>query len=164
MFDKDMAKKKITELVSEWMEEYGPENGFELSRCEFVKEAGTWYLRVYVDKLEADGYGWMSSDDCETVSRFLSEKLDADDPISQNYYLEVSSPGLDRPLLSEKDFKRFTGSRIEIRLYEPIDGNKLLEGELLGLADGIVSIKDDKGKEICVPKDKAAKINLAVVF
>ena len=146
------------------MEEYGPRNGYELSRCEFVKEAGTWYLRVYVDKVEEDGYGWMSSDDCEFVSRFLSEKLDKDDPISQNYFLEVSSPGLDRPLISEKDFERFKGSWIEVRLYEPIDGKKLLEGELLGLTDGIVSIKDDKGKEICVPKDKAAKINLAVVF
>ena len=164
MFDKEMAKKKITELVSGWMEEYGPQNGYELSRCEFVKEAGTWYLRVYVDKLEDGGYGWMSSDDCEIVSRYLSERLDAEDPIPQNYYLEVSSPGLDRPLLTEKDFGRFKGSRIEIRLYEPMNGKKLLEGELLGLADGIVSIKDDKGKEISLPRDKAAKINLAVVF
>ena len=159
-----MAKKKITELISEWMEEYGHENGYELSRCEFVKEAGTWYLRVYVDKLEDGEYTYMSSDDCEIVSRYLSERLDAEDPISQNYYLEVSSPGLDRPLLAEKDFDRFKGSRIEIRLYEPMDGKKLLEGELLGLADGIVSIKDDKGKEISLPRDKAAKINLAVVF
>ena len=164
MFDKDMAKKKITEYISEWMAAYGPENGYELSRCEFVKEAGTWYLRVYVDKLENGGYGWMSSDDCEIVSRYLSEKLDAEDPISQNYYLEVSSPGLDRPLLSEKDFERFKGSRVEVRLYEPMDGRKQLEGELLGLADGIVSIKDDNGKEISLPREKAGKINLAVVF
>ena len=159
-----MAKKKITELISVWMEEYGTANGYELSRCEFVKEAGTWYLRVYVDKLQDGEYTYMSSDDCEIVSRYLSERLDAEDPISQNYYLEVSSPGLDRPLLSEKDFERFKGSRIEIRLYEPMNGKKLLEGELLGLADGIVSIKDDKGKEISLPRDKAAKINLAVVF
>ena len=164
MFDRDMAKKKITELISEWMESYGLQNGYELSRCEFVKEAGTWYLRVYVDKLEGGEYTYMSSDDCETVSRYLSERLDTEDPIPQNYYLEVSSPGLDRPLLTEKDFGRFKGSRIEIRLYEPMNGKKLLEGELLGLADGIVSIKDDKGKEISLPRDKAAKINLAVVF
>lgn len=164
MFDRDMAKKKITELISAWMEEYGPENGYELSRCEFVKEAGTWYLRVYVDKLEGGEYIYMSSDDCEIVSRYLSERLDAEDPISQNYYLEVSSPGLDRPLLSEKDFERFKGSRVEIRLYEPMDGKKLLEGELLGLTDGIVSIKVDDGKEISLPKEKAGKINLAVVF
>ena len=107
-----MAKKKITELISEWMESYGLQNGYELSRCEFVKEAGTWYLRVYVDKLEGGEYTYMSSDDCETVSRYLSERLDAEDPIPQNYYLEVSSPGLDRPLLTEKDFGRFKGSRI----------------------------------------------------
>ncbi|MBR5730490.1 MAG: ribosome maturation factor RimP [Firmicutes bacterium] len=146
------------------MEEFGRKNGYELSRCEFVKEAGTWYLRVYVDRLTEDGYGWMTSDDCEIVSRYLSDRLDEEDPISQNYYLEVSSPGLDRPLISRKDFDRFTGSRVEIKLYEALDGKKHLEGELLGLKDGTVTIKDDDGKEISLPKEKAAKINLAVVF
>ena len=89
-----MAKKKVTDLIAEWMEEYGPQAGYELSRCEFVKEGGRWYLNVYVDKLEEDGYGYMSSDDCEVVSRYLSEKLDKEDPISQDYYLIVSSRGL----------------------------------------------------------------------
>ena len=164
MFDRDMAKKKIADYISEWMAVFAPENGYELSRCEFVKEAGTWFLRVYVDRLTEEGYGWMSSDDCEIVSRYLSEKLDEEDPISQNYYLEVSSPGLDRPLISDKDFERFRGSRVEVKLYEAIDGKKQLEGELVGLKDGIVTIKDDDGKEISLPKDKAGKINLAVVF
>ena len=159
-----MAKKKIADWISEWMESFGAENGYELSRCEFVKEAGTWYLRVYVDRLTEDGYGWMTSDDCEIVSRYLSDRLDEEDPISQNYYLEVSSPGLDRPLISQKDFDRFAGSRVEIKLYEAMDGKKHLEGELLGLKDGTVTIRDDDGKEISLPKEKAAKINLAVVF
>ena len=156
--------KKISSLIEDWMESFGPENGYELSRSEFIKEGSEWYLRVYVDKLENGEYGYMSSDDCEIVSRYLSAKLDEADPIKQNYYLEVSSPGLDRPLISEKDFARFTGNRVEIRLYEVIDGTKLLEGELIGLKDGIVTIKTDKGKEISLPKEKAAKINLAVVF
>ena len=156
--------KKVSDLIEEWMAEYGPENGYELSRTEFIKEGSDWFLRVYVDKLENGEYGYMSSDDCEIVSRYLSDKLDEADPIKQNYYLEVSSPGLDRPLISEKDFKRFKGSLIEIRLYESIDGRKMLEGVLEGLHDGIITIKDDKGNEISLPKEKAAKINLAVVF
>ena len=146
------------------MAPYGEENGYELSRTEFVKEAGTWYLRVFVDRLEDGVYGWMTSDDCEKISRFLSDKLDEADPIQQNYVLEVSSPGLDRPLISDKDFARFTGSRIEIKLYEAMDGKKLLEGELTGYKDGIVTIKDDSDALISLPKEKAAKINLAVVF
>ena len=159
-----MAKKKIGDYISEWMAEFGPENGYELSRCEFVKEAGTWYLRVYVDRLTEDGYGWMTSDDCEIVSRYLSDRLDEADPISQNYYLEVSSPGLDRPLISDNDFARFAGSRVEIKLYEAMNGKKHLEGELIGLKDGIVTIKDDNNNELSLPREKAAKINLAVVF
>lgn len=159
-----MAKKKTGELIAEWMAPYGEENGYELSRTEFVKEAGTWYLRVFVDKLESGGYGWMTSDDCEKISRWLSDKLDEEDPIKQNYVLEVSSPGLDRPLISDKDFARFTGSRIEIKLYEAIEGKKQLEGELTAYKEGVVTIKDDNGKEISLPKERAAKINLAVVF
>ncbi|MBR4149810.1 MAG: hypothetical protein IKR08_00345, partial [Firmicutes bacterium] len=78
------------------MLEFGSENGYELSRSEYVKEGRDRYLRVYVDKLENGEYSVMSTDDCETVSRYLSEKLDEADPIPENYYLEVSSPGLDR--------------------------------------------------------------------
>ena len=113
-----MAKKKIQEYISEWMEPFGLENGYELSRTEFVKEGQTWFLRVYVDRLIDGKYDYMSSDDCEKISRYLSQKLDEADPISQNYYLEVSSPGLDRPLVSDKDYCRFTGEIIELKLFE----------------------------------------------
>lgn len=166
-----MAKKKIADYLSEWMEEFGKENPYELSRSEFVKEGGTWYLRVYVDKIDAPAessdqlptYGYMSSDDCEVVSRYLSEQLDREDPIEQNYYLEVSSPGMDRPLICEKDFVRFKGEAIEIKLYEAINGKKMLEGTLEDYKDGVISIKTEK-EIIQLPKDKAAKINLAVIF
>ncbi len=159
-----MAKKKATDYISEWMAEFGPENGYELSRCEFVKEGGIWYLRVFVDRLVDGEYGYMSSDDCETVSRFLSEKLDKADPIPQEYYLEVSSPGLDRQLITQKDFDRFAGQAVEIRLYKALDGKKMLEGTLVGLKDGIITIADEKGNETAVPQESAAKVNLAVVF
>ena len=89
--EKELAKKKIGEYISEWMNEFGPQNGYELSRSEFVKEGSDWYLRVYVDKLKDGKYASMSTDDCETVSRYLSDKLDEADPIEQSYNLQISS-------------------------------------------------------------------------
>ena len=159
-----MAKKKTAELIAEWLEEFGRENGYELARTEYVKEGGQRYLRVYVDKLEGGGYGVMSTDDCEIVSRYLSDRLDEADPIKENYVLEVSSPGMDRPLLSEKDFRRFMGSLVDVKLYEAMDGKKLLTGTLTGYSDGEITIRDENDTEIILPKGKAAKVNLAVVF
>lgn len=156
-------KKKISEYIAEWMTELEGPNGYELSRSEFVKEAGTWYLRVYADKLENGEYVSMGSDDCEKISRFLSEKLDEEDPIEQNYYLEVSSPGLDRLLITDKDFERFKGEMIEVKLYKALDGQKEFVGKLIDHKDGIVTIECDN-KEIRLPRDSAAKINLAVIF
>ena len=159
-----MAKKKALELVREWMEAFGAENGYELSRSEFIKEGGDWYLRVYVDKLIDGKYDVMGTEDCEKISRFLSAKLDEEDPIEQNYVLEVSSPGMDHPLISPKDFERFKGEMIEVSLYEPIDGNKFYTGQLLDSTEETVTIKVDNDKEISLPKNKAGKINLAVIF
>ncbi|MBP5749296.1 MAG: ribosome maturation factor RimP [Firmicutes bacterium] len=146
------------------MESYEKAQDYELSRTEFVKEGQDWYLRVYVDKVEGEGYGTMGTDDCEAISRYLSEKLDEADPIKQNYYLEVSSPGMDRPLISDKDFARFMGSQVEVRLYKALDGSKFYTGTLTGYEDGKVTIRDEKGKEITLQKNDAAKINLAVIF
>ena len=159
-----MAGKKVEELIAYWMECYEKASDYELSRTEFVKEGQDWYLRVYVDKVEGDGYGIMGTDDCEAISRYLSAKLDEADPIKQNYYLEVSSPGMDRPLISDKDFARFMGSEVEIKLYKPLDGSKFYTGTLTGHENGAVTIRDAKGKEITLQKKDAAKINLAVIF
>lgn len=158
------SKKKAGDLVSEWMEDFGRENGYELSRTELVNEGGRRCLRVYVDKLEDGGYGVMGTDDCEFISKYLSDKLDEADPIKGNYFLEVSSPGLDRPLLSPKDFERFMGSPIEIRLYESLNGAKMLGGKLTAHTPDTVTISDEKGTELTISKEKAAKINLAVIF
>lgn len=162
-----MANNKLEDLIVSWMETY--ENGadYELNRTEFVKEGQDWYLRVYLDKLDPsseDGYGTMGTDDCEQISRYLSEQLDREDPIKQNYFLEVSSPGLDRPLLKEKDFLRFLGSEVEVKLYKALDGKKFYTGTLTGYRDGTVTLTDEKGKEITLQQSDAAKINLAVVF
>ena len=159
-----MAAKKIEELIQSWMEDYENAPDYELSRTEFVKEGQDWYLRVFVDKVEGDGYGIMGTDDCEAISRYLSDRLDEADPIKQNYYLEVSSPGLDRPLVKEKDFERFQGSPVEVKLYKALDGKKTYSGILSGYADGIVTIALEDGREISLPRTDAAKINLAVIF
>ena len=164
LFLEIMAKKKIQEYIAEYLDEYGKENGYELSRCEFVKEGSTWYLRVYIDRIIDGKYDYMTSDDCALVSRYLSDCLDKDDPIEQNYYLEVSSPGLDRLLVSDKDFERFKGSVVFVKLYESIDGKKQFEAVLHGLEDGILSFTTEDEKEISIPKDKVAKVNLVVII
>ena len=166
-----MAKKKITEIVEEITADFLGQNGLELYNSEFVKEGKDWFLRVYIDKLPKEGADgnveeeYVSTDDCESVSRFLSAELDRLDPIEQNYYLEVSSPGLDRALLKEKDFIRFCGHMVDISLYKSIDGKKAYQGTLKGLTDdNKIVITDEKGEEIEFPREQVAKTRLAVIF
>ena len=106
-----MAKKKITEIAEEVLEGFLTENNYELYSIEFIKEGRDWFLRVYIDKAQDEGKEeqYISTEDCEKISRFLSEELDKIDPIQQNYYLEVSSPGMDRALMKEEHYKRFFG-------------------------------------------------------
>ena len=130
-----MAKKKITEVVAELAGEFLAENGYELYNTEYVKEGRDWFLRVYIDKVQAaeqEEQSYISTEDCEKVSRFLSEKLDEADPIEQNYYLEVSSPGMDRPLVRPEHYERYVGEEVEIRLYKAMDGVKNIQGVLEG--------------------------------
>ncbi len=159
-----MAKKKITDLVEELTSEFLLQNGLELYHCEFVKEGKDWFLRVYIDKAGDESENYVSTDDCETVSRFLSQKLDEEDPISQNYYLEVSSPGMDRILYKEKDFARFKGQMVDVSLYKAFEGKKLFSGKLVGLIDGQVTITDEKDNELKFPAEQVANTRLAVVF
>jgi ribosome maturation factor RimP len=160
-----MAKKTITELTKELLTDFLPENGYELYNTEFVKEGKDRYLRVYIDRLGADidapGIG---TDDCERVSRFLSDRLDDLDPIEQNYYLEVSSPGLDRVLFRREDFARFAGRRVEARLYRAQNGKKTVEGTLAGLENGIISIDTDPGERMDLPESEVAVTRLKVIF
>lgn len=159
-----MAKNNIKELVSRELEGFLAEHGYELYHVEFVKEARDWFLRITIDRAENSSGGGIGTEDCEKVSRFLSERMDALDPIEQNYYLEVSSPGLDRALLKEDDYRRFAGSMVDITLYQAIDGKKMLQGKLEGLFDGIIVLTDEKNGRIEIPMEKAAKTKLAVIF
>lgn len=159
-----MAKKKIKEIIEEISAAFMEENGLELYYVEFVKEGRDWFLRVYIDKLSASAEEYISTDDCEKVSCFLSEELDRLDPIEQNYYLEVSSPGMDRQLLTERHYEKYTGRQVEVKLYEAVDGRKTFEGVLLGLSEGNVVIRDEQDKEWMFPRQQVAKTSLAVVF
>ena len=158
-----MAKVKVKDLVEELVTPLLEENGLELYNVEFVKEAKDWFLRVYIDKQESEEEAYISTDDCELVSRFLSEKLDENDPIEQNYYLEVSSPGMDRVLLKEKDYVRYAGKQVDVNLYQAVNGKKALTGELVGIIDNQLVINDETGR-VEIPMEKVAKTRLAVIF
>lgn len=160
-----MAKKKITDIIEEISADFLAQNGLELYNSEFVKEGRDWFLRVYIDKTpEAQEEQYVSTDDCEKVSRFLSAELDRLDPIEQNYYLEVSSPGMDRALLKDKDFARFAGEIVDISLYKAVNGQKSFQGRLLGIEDGNIVITDEKENRTEFPREQVAKTKLAVIF
>lgn len=159
-----MAKIKITQQVSQLVEDFLDENGLELYDVEFVKEGKDWFLRVYIDKQQGQEEEYVSTDDCELVSRYLSERLDEEDPIEQNYYLEVSSPGMDRAIRNEKEYERYTGRVVDISLYKAIDGQKKYQGTLMGLVDGQVTIEDEDGNSHSFPLETISKTKLAVLF
>lgn len=155
-----MAKGSNTEQkVLPLLEPIIEENGLELVDLEFVKEGVNWYLRVYIDK-----EGGVTIDDCEGVSRTLEAKLDAEDPIEQAYILEVSSPGIDRPLKKEADFVKYQGEIIDVKLYKPQDGSKQFQGKLLGLEDGVLSIEEETGNIVTFAYKDTASVRLAVIF
>lgn len=160
-----MAKTQIKEIIADILRDFLRENGLELYNTEFRKEGKDWYLRVFIDKIpEGEEMEYVGTEDCELVSRYLSDRLDEKDPIEQNYFLEVSSPGLDRQLFEQKDYDRFAGQLVDVKLYKSIENRKEYQGILVGAAGGNVVIRDDDGKEMAFPLDQVAKTSLAVVF
>ncbi|HIY03180.1 MAG TPA: ribosome maturation factor RimP [Candidatus Blautia faecipullorum] len=132
--------------------------GFELVDVEYVKEAGSWYLRGYIDKP-----GGITVNDCEAVSRIFSDRLDEDDFIEDSYIMEISSPGLDRPLKKEKDFARSIGKKVEIRTYRPIEKQKEFSGILTAYDDNSVTVEEDGNLRAFEKKD-IALIRLKIDF
>ncbi|WP_027398307.1 ribosome maturation factor RimP [Anaerovorax odorimutans] len=160
-----MGKKRIKDIIADEISQFLEENDLELYNVEFVKEAKDWYLRVYIDRAEScNGSRSIGTEDCEKVSRFLSSRLDELDPIEQNYYLEVCSPGIDRALLKDKDYEKYAGKLVDVLLYQAIEGKKTITGRLIGLIDGNIVITDDKENRIEIPKERAVKTKLTVVF
>lgn len=135
------------------------ENNFELVDIEYVKEAGNWFLRVYIDK-----QGGITIDDCELVSRVLSEQLDKDDFIEDSYILEVSSPGLGRPLKKEKDFERSIGKEVEVRLFQAINKQKEYIGILTSYDKDTVTVELEEENPLTIQRKNIALIRLAFDF
>ena len=133
--------------------------GFELVDVEYEKEAGNWYLRFYIDK-----EGGITVDDCEAVSRIFSDNLDELDFIEDAYIMEVSSPGLGRPLKKEKDYVRSMGKEVEIRTYRPINKEKEFYGILSAYDESSVTITTEDQKEQTFEKADIALIRLAFDF
>lgn len=152
-------KKNIATEIEQMVLPITDAHNLELVDVEYVKEGGEFFLRIYIDK-----EGGVSLNECEVVTRTLNPILDEKDPIKDNYFLEVSSPGLDRPLKKDKDFERYKGRDVEIKLYKPMNGSKQFEGELVGLTeDNNIKVIID-GEEVDFTRKEVALIRLAIKF
>ena len=148
---------RLTDRIAEIAKPVVEAAGCRLWDVEYVREAGTRYLRVFIDK-----DGGVSIDDCENISRTLDPILDREDPIPESYVFEVGSAGADRELKRPGDFEEFTGSEVEIRLYQPMKGSKRFVGTLQGYDDGAVSILLPDGKTARFEKNQIAQVRLYV--
>jgi ribosome maturation factor RimP len=155
-----MAKREEYEAKTEsFLMPLMEENNYELVDVEYIKEAGNWYLRAYIDK-----EGGITVDDCEIISRRLGEWLDENDFISDSYILEVSSPGLGRPLKKDKDFERSIGKDVDIRLYKALNKQKEFNGALQSYNKETVTIALEDGTELVINRPEIALIRLAFDF
>lgn len=149
---------KVTELVASLAAPVVEEAGCELWDVEYVREAGRWFLRLYIDR-----DGGVDILDCERISRKVSDLLDEADPIEGSYTFEVSSAGCERPLKRESDFLRFMGSPVLVKLYKARDGRKEFAGTLTGYGGEGVTVRAG-GEEMTFPEDQVALCRLRVEF
>lgn len=154
-----MKKAEIENMVAEMLEPILIKFTYDLVDVEYIKEGPHFYLRVFIDKP-----GGVTIDDCQKLSEELSVLLDEKDPIKENYFLEVSSPGLDRPLKGNKDLERSIGKDIEISLYKQLNGKKKYFGKLVSFDNKNIIIINEKEEEIQINREIISKINLAIKF
>ena len=154
-----MVYSKVEQKVWSLAEGIIQEQGCYLYDVEYVKEGGIWFLRVLADKEE----GGISLDECEAISRALSDILDKEDPIDRNYYLEVSSPGIERKLKTDAHFERYMGETVDVGLYRAINGAKLLTGTLKVYKDEVVSVEVD-GEVLGIPQKDTTIVHLHFDF
>ncbi|MCZ8520015.1 MULTISPECIES: ribosome maturation factor RimP [Paenibacillus] len=149
---------QIKSIVEELVRPFVDDNGFELVDIEYVKEGGNWFLRVYLDK-----EGGIDIDDCTRVTEYLSAKLDEKDPIPDAYFLEISSPGAERPLKKTQDYHKAVGEHVFVTTYEPVNGLKEFEGTLVSFDEETVVVSIGK-KVHSIPFAKVASARLAILF
>jgi ribosome maturation factor RimP len=149
---------KITDRVAELAKPVVEEEGCSLWDVEYVREAGSWYLRLLIDK-----EGGVGIDDCERISRRMDPILDEADPIPSSYVFEVGSAGAERELKRPRDFQQFMGHEVELRCYQSVDGQKSFTGTLSGYEDGAVTINCGKVSR-SFDKNQIAQVRLRVTF
>lgn len=143
---------KVTEKVEALARPVVEDEGCELWSVEYVREAGSWYLRVFIDK-----DGGVGIDDCERISRRLDPILDEADPIPDSYVFEVGSAGAERELKRPSDFEKFMGSEVEVKLYQPYEGKKALVGKLEAYENGDITVSSVELK-----KSQVAQVKLHI--
>ena len=155
MTKKEIYEQKTEEILNPMVEKHG----FELVDVEYVKEGGNWYLRAYIDKP-----GGITVDDCEVISRELSDKLDEKDFVEEAYILEVSSPGHGRPLKKEKDFARSLGEEVEVRTYRAVNRQKEFTGILKAYDKDSITIELENEEKMTFARTDIALVRLAFDF
>jgi ribosome maturation factor RimP len=154
-----LAKERIEVIVERLGNEVAAKLGYELIEVEYRKEGPDWVLRLFIDHENGIGI-----EDCQRFSEALDGVLDEKDPIPGKYLLEVSSPGIERPLKKERDFIRFSGNMVEIKLIKPINNRKTYRGELMGItgddSERKVALKIDDSNILEIPRNEIAKANL----
>lgn len=148
----------VIERVNSLIESYLQENGIELVDIIYRREQGGMVLRLLVDTPEG-----ITVVECEKLNNFLSEALDKEEVITDHFLLEVASPGLDRPLVTDRDFTRVMGKELDVRMYEPVDGKREHQGKLLGMDKENIVIESD-GISTVIPRTKIAKAKLKIEF
>ncbi len=152
--------KKVTDITAQLLEPIlAEEPDLELVDIEYKKEGANWFLRVFIDKND----GAVDIDDCSRISEKLSKRLDETDPIPTAYFLEVSSPGAERPLKKESDFVKSVGKNVHIQTYEPIGDHKVFEGELLSFDGKVLEVRDGK-QTVSISFEKVSSARRAVSF
>lgn len=161
-----MAKTQLMDLLDEMLEPFFQEHGYRLWSKEFRKEGKDWVLRIMAERSDLSP---VDTDDCEAISRYLSKKLDEQDPIEQNYILEVSSPGMDRTLKTEEQYRRYIGTLVDVTLYKAQDGSKQHTGLLKqydapGSEGGGRIVIEEDGQCAAFLLEEIAATRLTVVF
>lgn len=151
-----MAKVEV--LLEEIAQPICDQEGVYIYECEYKKEGGSFYLRLFIDK-----DGGVTIEDCENVSRKVNEKLDELDPIKEEYIFEVSSPGIDRKLTRDWHFEKAIGKEVDLKLFAPFEGSKTLTGILTGYDHSLLSL-DLGGRIVRIEKGKTSSVRLAFKF
>ncbi|MCL6635670.1 MAG: ribosome maturation factor RimP [Peptococcaceae bacterium] len=154
-----MVKRNVVNIVESLARPVVEASGKELVDVEFVKEGGRWYLRIYIDKP-----GGVGLDDCQEISEKIDRLLDETDPVQHSYTLEVSSPGIERPLKKPADYQRFAGRLATVTTFGPVDGRRKITGVLKGLCGEAIVLAAEDGRECLIPLEKVASARLAAEF